>query len=382
MNRIVVFGTSNCFPGSAFIKGLEKHASVSNMSIGASSSIHAALSVDSVDFADFDFCLLDFAINDDAMRRAGVTLDRLSATMVSIAARAWAANCVPVVVVFPRSTDLTGESVLRHLQLKLAECYSLPFLDLYEVVKDVSAAVGFSYDSAFKDEPHLNWWLAGEVGAHCAAALDGLPDVGTCRVSALWSYYTFSAMALHAHSEGSGTTVVNRQSSTRSGSFVRILPGQALRVPVGPNQVVVGYAANFKTSSGILIIEGLTIQAVDLRTFYRRWNGELIHSALHLPEEVAPVQCVVSLTVPEPLADLTTLKVGVSHGGGDPVSPDEEMVVELSHLIVRATEVTTIPTRPDRMMNVNLWTGRSIELRTALINAVSANYKRVQDSLN
>ena len=348
--RIVVFGTSNCFPGSSFITALGKSSVVTNFSLGASTSIHPAMRLGEVDFANFDVCLLDSAINDDAARRAGVSLDALLATLLSTAARAWSQGCTPILLIFPSRSEAQRPSLMRDMQLRIAQDHNLPFLDVFSIVKEAAARLGsFTPQDVFKDEAHLFWWFDGNLGTFVSTMAASLPRLSE---TIPWSYHRFDAIDLPAR-QFQEIAVVTRRSSAVEGAFIQLRPGQVLRVAVPPDSVVAGYAANFKHSHALMRLQGETGTAVDLRSFYDDWKSEVVLSALHLQDEVTPKEGFVSIEAMALQADIGMM-VHRSHPPSKSAQP-QEALIEISHLIVRRLHPEIAPSRPSPSMRVDLW---------------------------
>lgn len=176
--RIAVVGTSNSLREDGYVPRLAADARVaalSNYSIGASTSIISIARTEDVDFSTFDFCLIDFSVNEEVVRKnGGLDLALTREVVESLAVRCLAARCLPVIALLPRMIE-TESSRMRTFYRDMAREMSLPIMDGYDLVDRLLACSDVTKPGMFLDKAHIRPWVADVFARTLADGLAKLP---------------------------------------------------------------------------------------------------------------------------------------------------------------------------------------------------------------
>jgi hypothetical protein len=165
MLKIAVLGTSNSLMrqgwASAFTAAAGRIATVDNLSLGAAPSIYGAYMAAAADVARrYDYCLIDFCINDQQLVDIGqLRLEQAASAFHSLLAafRAEDAACVPIVLILPQR-DLIGAAAApscRDLHARLCDLVGVGYIDVYAALERRIAARGGGARDFLLDWAHL-----------------------------------------------------------------------------------------------------------------------------------------------------------------------------------------------------------------------------------
>lgn len=291
--NILLVGTSNCMLKRGISLGLASQPGVGrleNRSLGASSSIHLARSTEDIDFSKFDFCILEFSVNEDVLLRSHAARPELiEINLRHIVARCVHAGCIPVILIFPRKPD-PEKNAGRTFYLEFARRFNLPFFDGYSLIAALKKKHRLEHDGLFQNPNHV----MPDVGYLFAKALaPGLLRITRLRarlVPSAWQWRELAQLQL-SPAQAPGCEIVTRRNTRFTESFCVLTPEAPLVIDLGATAIgeLTGVAVNIGNTQGFLIIEGETRAILDLRNEYcGQQRHALSISILPLADSIKP----------------------------------------------------------------------------------------------
>jgi hypothetical protein len=290
--RIAIVGTSNSLrkDGYTFYLGADPRVeSLSNFSIGASTGLHSIRSTKNIDFSQFDYCLIDFSVNEEVVRKNNALNLEFSKTIFeNLIVRCLAGGCIPVLTLLPRMTD-THQSKMRSFYLKISADWGIPYFDGYDLIdymKSVSDISGFGF---FLDVAHIRPWVSLVFARSLLDGLASLPEQRlVAREVAAPSFACIGVADRLAGTEG--LEITERGSARASGRFVRSTEPATISLHEIDGEDVIGVCVNLSETNCILALSGENETALDLRNnYFENPLYRLVISAL-------PLMNVVTLT--------------------------------------------------------------------------------------
>jgi len=343
--RVLVVGTSNGIRKGGYAEYLSDIVDVTNVSLGASTSIHSIHSTHDVDFANYDYCVLDFCVNEEAPLRNGMmSWDDIDSILKNLICRATASRCLPVVLILPRLLQV--EPVIRDPYVRLAERHRIPYLDGYALVARLEA-LGVIKQAMFADSAHNRAWVSAMIAEILVAGMKALrPGWRKAR----WKAGRFTAIALPALTED--VEIVQRATSRFSGEFIRLDGPGKVTIRNLPGVAVVGLRLNLARTNGFLRINDTVL---DLRNEY--WvqktkpglkKKSVVISVLPLPRALDCRDGEIMLEMMAAPDSSGSFAVVDGERIVDAGAAGEAQVeVEIAEFVVRLAEETTSAYRPD-----------------------------------
>lgn len=339
---VLVVGTSNSLRKTGYADYLSRipGIAVTNVSLGASCCLMSIWRTREVDFSAFRYCLLDFAVNEDVMLRNGAIGEGvIRAVFASLACRAMAAGCLPVVLILPRLQARPGPA--RALYRDLAREFRLPWLDGWDFVEQAHAAAAIATPAMFVDSAHMQGWLAAAMAEVIAAGLrrlDATPDG--------WEAQGWSAGALSSvAAPEAGAATVERGNSRFSGRFLRVMAPGAVTFPVPAGSEVLGWRLNLTETRCVLQPDGAEPVPVQSGLFHSR----------EFPLVIAALPCPRPLPCPDGRFGLAVEHLGAHQGQA-----------EIAEVFLGGVGTVHSPRRPREDRHQNLLAGdEGAALRTA-----------------
>lgn len=355
--RIAIVGTSNSLKKNGYASAIAHSSKVTafkNMSIGKSVSLLFAVSTEDVDFSQYDFCLMDFTVNEEVFVRRGVSREAIRSYVVSLTARVWKAGCLPVMLMLPRQSAPVKNSQIRDVYLAIAQELNIPFFDVIEYIERLEQRHGIARKDLFQDDGHLAEWFAISVGHQLLDALSALRRITRERHEAPWSSYDFRPIAAAPLVKGT-SAVVPRANSLFQIDFAGLAPLQNISIPVPAGSRIEGLYVNLAATAGFLCISGATTEIIDLRNAYQSQGREIfVLSTIALQRAVPSASGMIDIeVVPEHTID-PARREAVLIGIPEREKPADLGYVELGGIIVRSAEEEWIGTRPPKAMHVDI----------------------------
>ena len=298
--NLLLVGTSNCMLKKGISVGLAAHPGVrhvENRSLGASSSIHLVKSTEDIDFRRFDFCLLDFSVNEDILLRSRAAHPELIETNLRhIVARCLEAGCMPVILIFPRKPPVE-KNAGRTFYLEFARRFHLPVFDGYSLLTALKKKHRLEHEGLFENANHVVIEISELFARALAPELRRLSRVSSRFIPADWTWNALAQLRI-AETQTPGFEAVVRSNSRFTESFFTITPENPLSVELADSGIreITGVAVNIGHTQGFLIIEGETQAVLDLRNEYcGQRRHKLSISILPLPYAIKPRQGRITL---------------------------------------------------------------------------------------
>lgn len=292
---LCLVGASNSFDSMPFARYLRSRADIGkfkNYSIGGSSSILAFRDLDDMKSGGFDFCLIDFSVNEILFNQKKSTdIDRIRENLESFCFQLIDAGCVPIILLFP-VIEKRHDIVVEEYR-KFSRDFNIPIFDMYEILEDITSRLGVGPScirETFFDSPnHVKAWVA-ELCARML--LNGLSDFKwTLDRHHARGVSGFSGVKLRSVLEAPQGATVGTYSFANdfvSETVVTLGADTPLEVPVPRGSSVVGYSADFARTSCYLSIRGQNRVVVDAKTAVFRGGRRHVLFVLPLPCDVRP----------------------------------------------------------------------------------------------
>lgn len=352
--KIVVVGTSNSLRKEGYFPYLAADPRVKqavNQSIGASTSLHTIESTAGVDFSQFDFALLEFAVNEEAiLAGGGLDLDVVKGVVSNLIVRCLSGRCIPVIVIFPRLLRGGQNSVMRSFYRSLATSYSIPFLDVYEIVEYVRSASDIADFSIFKDSAHVEQWLCCAISQIIVSGLQKLEDTPHRFVEGNIEAPAYGSLPLVEIVPELMERSVERATSRSRDHFVAARSPDAFRLHNVGASALVGVGINLSETDCILEISAKDATLIDLRNVYFKNPAfRLVKSAFPLPRRIEiGEECVVLRTLDSLAAEGSIVSSATMELGR--IRRPAVGVLEISALIVEFAETVTSPVCPHKSL--------------------------------
>jgi hypothetical protein len=255
--RVVVIGTSNAILKDGYFYGLSDHRSVaaaSNFSIGASTSVSLPMWMKRADFSDFDFVILDFALNEEVWARAGATTPRqIEDCVLGFIGSLGADGPTPVIAVLPSLTAHGDAMPIRDLYRRIAEDFGYPLFDGYEFLASLGHRLAIEPDGAFMDADHMLRHVGYAFGRTIAGALSALRPARQRMAPAAvdMGRYRYVEAREFALAEAE---IVPRRTSLLAAEAVRLRGESVMSVALDAEAEVVGIGLNLAQSNARLEI--------------------------------------------------------------------------------------------------------------------------------
>lgn len=377
--RLALVGTSNSVLKEGFSTALASSSLVSalgNFSIGASSSVHVVKSTSGVDFSVYDFCLFDFAVNEDVLLRNGATSpDQVRHNLDYLVTRCLQAGCLPVIVVFPKPIK-AEVSESRDFYLEYARSLHLPCFDGYEALEYLGEKHGLTLDQLFLDKTHVKPWVARFFADTILESLQRLVSKkgetvpGHCQAAVL-DQIALSSIDLISDDH------VYRQNTKFQDAFCILRNDGYLEVDIpDPHASVMGICVNLAKTSCILSIEGVHSCLIDLRNgYFENSKIKLTISMLPLRYSIQPKDGKVKLRFVS-VNELGKVPIPMQGVLGQPAQSAPKNILEISRLLIQKSESISVNKVPAPQLYRNLFADCEEDRREALFqkqHAVSAS---------
>lgn len=352
--EICVFGTSNSILKFGYTLPIRSSPFVTryhSACMGKSVSLLSEETGAGLDLSNFKYCFLDFAVNEAVFLRRGLSPSRIADHTRSLIGRCWVANCLPVILIFPRKDSTASNSQIRDLYLGIADELNLPYFDVISLIDKIGSPE-LGRDALFRDSGHLREWIAIAAGQKLLTALRQIPPAQ--REASAWTFKNYDAIACVRG--GPSELHVARINSLYEAVLYKLEAGTEndtteINVPAGAR--VVGICSNLGSTYGLVEISGDRTELLDLRNGYQTSGQDFVLSTLALPRPVVASAGTIRLRSVAPTADVLEslpadafpLREGPSRLGA--------ACAEIKSIIVELPSTTEMSTRPARALHVD-----------------------------
>ncbi|WP_156878569.1 hypothetical protein [Roseomonas gilardii] len=265
--KIAIIGTSNSIGPRGYVPALSQHPAVSrvgNFSLGHSTSIALAYTAHRINFTEWDFCVLDFSVNEEASTKKPEDLFRIESCLNYLLDQMAESGCLPVVLIMPTERGRGKILQVHEFYLRYATSKGLPLFDGFSFLRDLEVTnSALDASEYFRDPDHLAPWASSLLGYHLADRLSRI-DMKQHTISfpslnsAQYSYLPMSEVAPEQ-------TFVERHTSLTSARFLHLSKNQKVVLEgIRPGKVV-GIGININQTNALLRFQS---SARDSNAFY------------------------------------------------------------------------------------------------------------------
>ena len=258
--RILLSGTSNAVLVRGLKVPLRKDSRVTafaNHSYGSSGTLALADHLRHVDFRQFDYCVLDYCINEEDLIAQGASSVAVAMNnLLAVIDAASCAGCQPLVLILASSRhqdapQYFGDAIRTELIPR-----GVPIFDALAFARSMTAESGLGFDDLFLDPRHMKREI-GRAIAH--ALLDHMS--ATIRLPARLfrsqltydplHFVPYTAFGLAGHAEQ-----VRRKSAFLKRTCLELRPGGRIAVAAPAPGEITGICFDMSRSVGTLKAEG------------------------------------------------------------------------------------------------------------------------------
>lgn len=144
--KIAIVGTSNSRVKDGWVKyykELNPAVQIDNYSLGANNSFYVHYILEKKDIlANYDYCILDLAVNDQEYLTAGsVSEELLLASYLDLMRKLKQASCIPIILILPSIEDYYHrplQSNIRKHIVFLCQEFGVFYLDVYDFIENLN----------------------------------------------------------------------------------------------------------------------------------------------------------------------------------------------------------------------------------------------------
>lgn len=262
--KIAIIGTSNSIGPRGYVPALSQHPAVSgvgNFSLGHSTSIALAYTAHRINFAEWNFCILDFSVNEEASVKKPDDLVRIENCLNYLLDQMAGSGCLPVVLIMPTERGRGKTLPVHEFYINYASSKGLPVFDGFSFLRDLETANDeLDASDYFRDPDHLAPWASSILGRHLADRLSRIDMkqhiIGHPSLSSVQYSYLLMAEVAPRHN------FTERRTSLTSARFLHlrknqkivlegIRPGRAVGIGININQTnaLLHFQASNKSSN-------------------------------------------------------------------------------------------------------------------------------------
>ncbi len=332
--RACVIGTSNSAGAGSYAGELARDSwfrGVENRALGFCTSDLFAFRKVSLDFAEFDLCILDFAPNDGALL-AGKRLDtdRIEQALTSAISEISRAGCLPVLMILPIVNLMPEGRGIRRLCTKIAERHGIPFFDGFAFLNRLLAVEADApQPGLFKDRMHYTLPVAKFIGECLADALRQLWAGPIAFDAPLTTARGNDHSFLPAEVLFPDHPIVHSRTAMVETKLVHLTGDTTLRLKVPAGSEITSLVANFPRCRGVLSItgEGTTRLGISSSTFTDDPAAKMTLGIYPLPATVRSIDGEIELAL--------TAAGPAEHSVGAPASPLDSASLMIAGLVGR-----------------------------------------------
>jgi hypothetical protein len=169
--RVLLSGTSNAIIAGGLSASLAHDPRITtfrNQSYGASGSVALGDHIPRINFAKYDFCVLDYCVNEEVLIHSRVsTVDSAMNNLLAAVDVASRAGCQPLVLILPRSTVANFSRPFEEAIVAELATRGVPVFNFYTFAEQLTAQNEMAFVDLFLDPMHIH----REIGAAIGTAL-------------------------------------------------------------------------------------------------------------------------------------------------------------------------------------------------------------------
>ncbi|MBO1078111.1 hypothetical protein [Roseomonas haemaphysalidis] len=250
--KIAVIGTSNSIGSKGYVRSLEKSGYVTkfdNFSLGHSTSVALPFSLFRFNPDDYDFCVFDFAVNEESMLGGGPDrVFEIESRLDLIVERLHGTKCIPIILIMPCQLGLDRGSLARKLYIDFARRRGVPYFDGYHYLSRLRQVAPFNKDFYFRDPDHLAPWAAYALGIILAVQFKELAARNLQRRSKTLSVNEYRYISFSDLADVPGVRE-RRSNSLVTADFIKISEPSNIDIAVGDNETLIGVGLDLANST-------------------------------------------------------------------------------------------------------------------------------------
>ena len=294
-----------------YLHALRQHPLVNhleNYSIGSSSSNAFAFWKDRVDFSAFDFCIIEYCVNDTTLLDSGLqSAKNVSACLTEAILSIKQSGCTPLLLMLPLRQP--RNDIVPELYRQVGGDADVQLLDGILSVKTLAAEQNCSEFEMFEDGFHLKREIAGKLacklldGAIRQKAKNTLGRPASCNGPEHIYLPASEAFGLEIPKNIRGTSLI-------TSAIVDLSLGDGLDIYLSLRDLVVAIAVDLSNCRGVLSISRQNSVRISLTTFnFKGDHSGLVLTVWPLPVPIRPLNGCIRLN---DLSD-TSFDVGLHH---------------------------------------------------------------------
>jgi hypothetical protein len=289
-------GASNSFETMPFPKAIEKHSIIKtyvNLSVGGSSGLLAFRSLANLNVNEFDYMLLDFAVNEiEFIEKGSTSIEQIHAVVDEVCSMVHSLRIIPIITLFPVKNKKNNP--VNEFYRNYAIQRNILLLDLYTIVDLFKP--GSEQDDLFESPNHINEKFATLCANYTIEYLGNLRKTSLKEIDWITHQYKYipveellNTAAIFTH-----TSIDNAVIKESLVSFSS--QNESLTITLDDDWMMVGYSADFANTSCYLSIEGADTIKVDMGTAIYNSGRKNVLFILPISKEIVPKDTKVTLS--------------------------------------------------------------------------------------
>lgn len=341
-----------------YVFGLKAHTGVrhvQNFSLGHSTSVVFPYTFPQIDFNQFDFCVIDFIVNEDVFEKTNATRLAVKSRLRFLLHAMAGTSCIPIFMLMPAEQRRGKVFPVHQIYLDFSREFGVPVFDGYRALERLLGASDLEVTSHFRDSSHLAEWVAAPLGLELANQLDRISRSRPMSRIEMSMGHHYAYCTLAKDLDGPFDRI-QRKTSLVTAEFLHSERPDDIMVPVGSAERVVGIGLNLsQTNTPIAVSSG---GAGEDAWYGLDYFDEAARKFVFVVRTLEPVTCVdgaVRLAWPAaPQVQPTMVEI---HGLALELPPAP---MKLTHFGFSADQVHLVDALPDRAFHTLALEGKRL----------------------
>ena len=257
--RVLLSGTSNSIIVNGISAAFEKEQRITsfvNASHGASGVVGLANHCRKIDFSKYDFCLLDYCVNEEIFVQTKVTEVASSINhMDNAISEASKAGCQPIIIIFPSVTRLNYPRPFEEEIYRRYQSLGVPIFNFYHLCFELLQQGVREFSDFFLDPAHIHHQISYSIGETICDYMSAIQAKQVPRkiVQSDHRYSKIDFINCRDLSCDNPRPIIHRETRITSSDFLPLEPGDTFSVHYSQDAVLRGVAYNVARSVGSII---------------------------------------------------------------------------------------------------------------------------------
>lgn len=354
--RIAVVGTSNSVMKRGYtlpLKVSPQEICFANFSIGMSAGCMFPITATGVDFSDFDFCILDFCVNEEIFVQFGMSIESIKDYVNAWSVHIYKQGCVPIIMMLPRNSRPSNISYVYEAYIDIARSLNIPYFDAIYKTEYLTAKNDINRNDLFKDDGHLKEWFAIALGNELLSALRNMHRSTSAGYDAIWEAPKFRRVS--SSTVSSSIPTIRRANSLVTLEFKSVAHGNNISYDLDGGEMITAVCINLGKTSGVLTVRGEEEALFDLRNdAFEPERDSFMMAVFPLQTPVRERDGHVSLAIRKASDISPPNKVRQIFPASRQEQQQEAAALEVSHIVVRSLERNVLNRRPAPRLHFDL----------------------------